>query len=499
MRKLLVLLLAAMMALPAIAGAATVEQLEKQLKDMQQQLDEISASASKGELHAATDRLQLYGDLRVKADTLAYRDIQWPAMIPMGVPPKYQKNNAVVYTTRLRLNMKAKVWDNVNFAGRLSMYKNWGDSTGVKMMDSFSSVTMDGTNGGNTTGDWLRVERAFFNWKDIGGSDFYLSIGRRPSTYGPPTQYRENELRGGTPGGHLVHFNFDGITAGYHLGDATGIEGMTLRFCYGQGYESELGNGELMFGQASLKDVHLGGFDIDIVDDGTNFVQLLLFRAQDISDGFKGLAGMAIDTNGDGIPDLPVIARLTATNNLGGLWIGGVTLSREEDNGLKYFLSIGGSKSDPNGNVSQFPTMMGSPVAFGGLLNDSFGGDKDEKEGYSIYAGVQIPTGDIGKIGLEYNWGSRYWFNFVQGADDMIAPKLAARGHVGEAYYIFDINPNMFIKLGGIYYDYQYTGSGVPVGLPVKVKYAASQSMFHSMLPIVDKAYDGYASLTVKF
>jgi hypothetical protein len=97
-------------------------------------------------------------------------------------------HNDIAYTTRLRLNMKAKVANNVDFAGRLAMYKNWGDSTGVKVFDSWNSFTMDGTDSGNTSGDWLRVERAYFDWKDIGGSNFYLSIGRRPSTmncFGP--------------------------------------------------------------------------------------------------------------------------------------------------------------------------------------------------------------------------------------------------------------------------------------------------------------------------
>jgi len=494
MRKLIGFMLCALLALPALAAAATVDQLEKQLQELQKQIDEISASANKGELHAATDKIQFYGDLRTKADSLTYRGIQWPMATMLGMaPPEYNKNNTIVYTTRLRLNMKANVWDNVDFAGRLSMYKNWGDSTGVKMMDSFG-VTMDGTNGGNTTGDFLRVERAYFNWKDIGGSNFYLSIGRRPSTYGPPTQYRENELRGGTPSGHLVNFNFDGVTLGYHLSELTGIEGQTIRFCYGQGYEAELGNGDLMYTGANLKDTHLGGFNVDVLDDGTNFVQLTLFRAQDITDGFKGLAVMPMfDTDGDGIPDslnsYGLISRLQASANLGGLWIGGLGLSREEDNGIKYFLSLGASQSDPNGNVSL--------AGYGGLLSNN--GDKDKKDGYSIYTGVQIPTGDIGKLGLEYNYGSRYWFNFTQAQDDMVGSKLATRGHVGEAYYIVDINPNMFIKLGGLYYDFEYTGSGAPVGLPVKVKDVMTTPTTHAALPVIDKAYDAYASLTVKF
>ncbi|MBE0500782.1 MAG: DUF3373 family protein, partial [Desulfuromonadales bacterium] len=438
-------------------------------------------------MHTATDNIAFYGDLRVKADSLNYRGIT--AFSPLG-KSVYNLQNSILYTTRLRLNMKAKVWDNVGFSGRLSMYKGWGDSTGVKVMDSFTGVTMDGTNGGNTTGDFLRVERAYFDWKEIGGSNFYLSIGRRPSTYGPPTQYRENELRGGTPSGHLVNFNFDGVTVGYKLGEVTGVDGQTIRFCYGQGYESEVGNGELS-GQISLKDTHLGGFNVDLLNDGTNFVQATLFRAQDITDGFKSI--MAFDAMGSG---LPIVFRMNATENVGNMWIGGLGVAREEENGLKYFASFGWNQSDPNGRVSQFPTIMGHPMGdFGGLLSEDGQG---KENGYSVYVGVQIPTGDIGKFGLEYNWGSQYWFNFVQAADDAIAPKLAARGQVAEVYYILDVNPNTFIKLAGLYYDYEYSGSSNPIGKPTKISEMTGME-FHAMMPVVDKAYDANISLTVKF
>ena len=76
-----------------------------------------------------------------------------PASSPGRNSKTYDINNDILYDTRLRLNMKAKVWDNVKFAGRLAMYKNWGDSTGSKVFDSWNSFTMDGTNSGNTTGD----------------------------------------------------------------------------------------------------------------------------------------------------------------------------------------------------------------------------------------------------------------------------------------------------------------------------------------------------------
>lgn len=480
MKRIIAILATCMLALGA--AGASAETLEQKIDRLEKELADITTRIEKNERHVATDRIDWYGDFRVKADSLRYEDVRW-----MG--QKYNLHNDILYTSRLRLGMKAKVASNVNFSGRLSMYKNWADSTGVKMMDSFST-TMDGTNGGNTTGDWMRVERAYFDWKDIGGSNFYLSIGRRPSTYGPPSQYRENEMRGGTPSGHLVHFNFDGITAGYKLSDITGIEGQTIRFCYGQGYESAIGNGELM-GQSDVRDTHLGGFNIDIINDGTTFVQATLFKATDVTDGFKGLAVMPMsDTDGDGIPDIPntngYISRVQATDNIGDLYLGGFGFAREEMNGINWFASFGWTQANPNGKSGPY----------GGLLSD-YDGNTKARDGYSVYAGVQVPA-PMGKAGLEYNQGSKYWMPFSIGQDDMIGPKLATRGQVYEGYYIFDVNPKMFIKLGGIYYDYEYTGSGVPVGKPVKVEDAGTAPV-HGMMPAIDKAWDTYASLTVKF
>lgn len=435
---------------------------------------------------------------------------------------KFDKDNAVLYTTRLRLNMKARVWDNIKFTGRLNMYKNWGDSSGVKVFDSFDSFTMDGTNSGNTTGDLLHVERAYFDWSDIGGTPFYLSIGRRPSTYGYPTNLRENELRGGTPSGHVVNFNFDGVTVGYGLEDATGIPGATARFCYGQGFESEYGNGSL-FAEPDVKDTHLAGFNIDLYNDGYTALQTTLFRAWDVADSFKGLAVMPFaDHDGDGIPDdmnnNAYISRFQGQADIGDMYLGSLTLIREEMSGLTWFGSLGWTRSKPSAAFN--------PMGLGGLLYDAspvmaltainvnddgsispefeHTGEyvkskdwDDDQDGWSIYVGFQTPA-PLGKFGLEYNYGSQYWTPFTQAQDDVVGSKLATRGHVGEAYYIFDINPRAFIKVGAIYYDYEYTGSGSPVGAPKKVS-DVQDGTEYSLLPVIDKVWDLNASITMKF
>jgi hypothetical protein len=232
--------------------------------------DPVAAAAAALQDMDAADNLNATSQMMIAFPNLAagFGQQQLSGVMPFALAQAARTSdidNDIMYTTRLRLGMKADVSNNMNFAGRLAMYKAWGDSSGSRVFDSWNAFAMDGTSSGRPSGDSIHVERAFFNWKDIAGSDFYLSIGRRPSTYGPPSNYRENELRGGTPSGHLVDFNFDGFTLGYHLSEITGMEGQSVRFCYGQGFESDYGNGSLFNGTtANLKDTHLGGFNIDI-------------------------------------------------------------------------------------------------------------------------------------------------------------------------------------------------------------------------------------------
>lgn len=570
MRKLFVLLLAALFALPATASAAdnaqSITGLRQQIKELSRRLDEVSGRVDKNEIKRAIDHFNWYGDMRVKADTLHYRNVtfnpginvdftdfaakvnngtfgdptnpnsvigqfmaanpqlatafqngQLHGIMPYAFIPKqtYNVDNDVAYTTRLRLSFRAKVWKHVRFSARLTMYKNWGDSTGVKVFDSWNSFTQDGTDGGNTTGDWLRVERAYFAWSNIAGSPFYLSIGRRPSTYGPPTQFRENEPRGGTPDGQLVNFNFDGLTLGYNLGRITGVDGQVVRFCFGQGYESQWGNGEMFPNGVSTRDVNLGGFNVDVLNDGTNFLQLVAFEALDVTDGFKGLIAFptqyaqffapTLNQDLQKFPNFNFVTRVQPTTNIGNISLAGVVFSRKEMNGVNWFLSLGWTRADPNGHAGMFGGLLSDAVYKAQLNQDKTAiimqpdgaTSNTPKNGWSVYTGIQVPA-PLGKAGFEYNYGSKYWIPFTQAQDDMIGSKLATRGHVFEGYYIFQINPKMFIKVGGLYYDYTYTNSGSPVGTPQKISDVKSGKAY-SLLPVVDTAWDGYASMTVKF
>jgi hypothetical protein len=205
------------------------------------------------------------------------------------------------------------------------------------------------------------------------------------------------------------------------------------------------------------------------------------------------------------------MVRYQPTTVVGDMLLGGLGYVREQDNGVNYFASLGWTQLRPNGKAGLFGG-MGSDNLYQIAAVDTTGDgtsdtlvpmptnkvvDASNQDGYGVYVGVQVPSPG-GKFGLEYNYGSEYWTPFTQAQDDIIGSKLATRGHVGEAYYIFDINPNMFLKVGGLYYDYEYTGSGSPIGAPQKVDDVLNGTAV-SLLPVADTAWDGYASLTVKF
>lgn len=377
-------------------------------------------------------------------------------LLPDAARAERDYENSILYTTRLRLNMNAEISEHLAFAGRLSMYKTWGDSAGVQVFNGQpTSMNIDGTSTSVPNSDAIRVDRAYFDWKRIADTGLYLSIGRRPSSSGPPLEIRENRLRGGTPLGHVVDFQFDGVTAGYVF-DSEKVPGLIVRFCYGLGYESGFGSGaELRAPADRLKDVHFGGFNVDLYSTDRMFVQATALRAWRVTDGFNGLVVMPVDPVSGNPTAGPAVMRYTPSANLGDIDLGALLVERH-DGPVHAFASVAGMKTHPNGTTTPF----------GGLLSDPF--SVPESHGaWSVYAGLRFDvTKSSTQLGFEYNHGSQYWFNFTQAADDIVGSKLATRGNAYEAYLSQVIGKYLALRLSGVRYDNQYSGSGWHVGEP---------------------------------
>ncbi|MBI2220016.1 MAG: DUF3373 family protein [Acidobacteria bacterium] len=430
------------------------------------------ASADPSSIYAVLDNnvAAHYADYLLFTSRLTFADLkaamaQFPAaqqaammqmLMPATLRAEQDYTNNILYTTRIRVNMKTDLAKGLSFSGRLAMYKAWGDSAGVQVFNGQpTSINIDGTTIGVPNSDIVRVDRAYFDWNQIGGTGLYLSVGRRPSTGGPPTEMREGRLRGGTPLGHVVDYQFDGVTVGYAFGDK--MKNAIWRFCYGLGYESGFGSGDQLKAPGDrLKDVHFGGLNLDLYSTDTTFVQATVLRAMRVTDGFNSLVVMPVDpVTGNAAPG-PAVMRFTPSSNIGDIDLAALAIERTEGP-VKWFGSVAGMWSHPEDITTPF----------GGLLTDPFS-VPESHDAWSVYTGLRYDFGQT-QVGAEFNRGSRYWFNFTHAADEILLSKLQTRGNVYEVYVNQQIGKYGQLRVSGLQYDYEYSGSGWHLGAPKRL------------------------------
>jgi hypothetical protein len=106
--------------------------------------------------------------------------------------------------------------------------------------------------------------------------------------------------------------------------------------------------------------------------------------------------------------------------------------------------------------AEQQQQMMGQLMTQEGML-----GSNEDETGTSYWVGVQIPAvvTEDGRIGIEYNHGSKYWRPFTYGEDTLIGSKLATRGDAFEVYYSQPLTKAFSMQLRYTKIDYEYTGS----------------------------------------
>ncbi|MBD1400648.1 DUF3373 family protein [Pelovirga terrestris] len=463
MKKVLgILVLVGLLALPLSGLAATLEErieaLNRQTMELKQQLEQIRQQQAQQEeflteidetiYEDMSSRFQWSGDFRTRYDYYS-RDRYNSANNTVT------EKNETLFTNRLRLNMSVSALENVDFVGRLTMYKAWGlqntPSDGMGgTIGGFPAI--DGNSSRTPTDDRLLVDRAIVNWNNIGGSNFWLSMGRRPTTDGPPSQLRlNNPSRMATPVAYM-DWPFDGATLGYAYDKLFGLVDLPgrIRFCYGRGYEAGLG-------ENSLNDTDFAGISWDIYNKNNRFIYLQSYVAMEVFN-YPDMNSMAVAMISDpaqmtvNTPMGPMDMSMPR-QNIGDIYHTSL-LYMDKIQNFNYFISGAWSRTDPNSK---------------GMFNDPFAGspNTDSENGYSIYIGgrFDIPKSNF-KIGAEYNYGSEYWIGMSPGHDDMYASKLATRGQVVEVYGIYDLPGKAVAKLGAAsfrvgyqHYRYDYTGS----------------------------------------
>jgi len=393
-------------------------------------------------------------------------------------------------TNRLRLSMKVQATENMGFKGRLAMYKTWGMQSNPAApfgspytLDSFQ---IDGNTTRQPVNSNLYVDRAIFNWTSIADQPIWLSVGRRPTTDGPPAQLRMGTDERMASPIEYMDYAFDGATVGYaYQWGSEALGTGKVRFCYGRGFEDGLSTNQ-------LNDMDFAGFNIDVLESGYRFLNIQMFEAFNIINTPDGavfpnpleLSGLV---NGNGVLDQA---------NLGNIYHNTIVyMDRVAD--LNFFVAGGWSRTDPSGYDELGNSLLGSWWA-----------PLEAQDGYSFYAGVRYDLDDIRlKLGLEYNYGSENWISMTPAHDDMYNSKLAVRGHVAELYMLYDLPTGealskyakAFMRLGYQYYKYDYTGSGTWLGGPVDIDDLATDPLTAQFYPAVDDQQQVYLTFEVFF
>ena len=357
---------------------------------------------------------------------------------------KVTNNN--IWSNKLMLNMKADITENMNFYGRLSMYKYWGSSN-IHLYTYY-----DNMQGRVPSDSAIYVERAYLNYWFFDKNSYIptsVTLGRQPSSDGPSNQFKDNTTRKGTYSALLYDGAADGVVITSDISKLINNPQSYLRIGYAKGFgysesSSNVGNAFIGASNNDIKDTNVFGvfFDTTVPNLENSLIQLSYSKMIDI-------VANPLDTNSSqnkNIGDVDIYGAMIQASNI-------------KNSHLDMFLQYGHSIAYPNTN--QYSN-------YGGLL--SANGDTSNKSGDSIWIGTRYGFGQKQKykIGLEYNHGSKNWINLTQGSFD-IYNKLSTRGDAYETYLMYVINRYANIRLGYIYIDYDYSGSGWFIGASQKI------------------------------
>jgi hypothetical protein len=339
-------------------------------------------------------------------------------------------------------------------------------------------TTNDGTVGHVPQDSVLRVDYAYATVSNIFDAPVWFSVGRRPSTGGIPSNFRQNTDKQGTAGipSLMVNYAFDGMTLGY-APDIAALPGAYAKLCYGRGFDS--GFQQEGPGAPTLRDTDFVGVNVAAYDSEKLHVEVQWQKGMNIFD---------------------VPSDAGVSTNLGDInWVGGVVTGKVAD--LNLFATVAMSKTDPNNNLTG---PGGLPMA--GLMYNA--GTKQSTTGNAFYVGGRYDIASSGtKIGAEYNRGSKNWITMVPAEDDLWTSKLGTRGDVIELYVIQSLNRKAlakkgeaFVRLGYQLFNFEYTGSNNWVGAPAKISdLTTSPASGPQVLAPVEKAQDIYLTFDVRF
>ena len=434
--------------------------LEKQVNNNKLDLEEVFPTLDTVERKSILDKINFSPEIELRLDQMDYslgkisgentkiynhRDA---SLNGKQRRDEYSKDFKPAGLIRVRLNMNAELDKDVNFHGRMLFVQS--SQTDERLCILSRDIKSKSANSAFT------LDRAYIDYK--ANEDFTFSFGLLPTTGGTPMHFAQNTQRKSMFPALVFDMNTYGIIGTQKFGDDTYAraimaKGYTLRDdCYSYQCNRENIDNANVFGL--YFDTKIDALGDSLVSFGVNMLND--FKAHP----FLG-------------PDIDS----AYAQNLGNMYtLGfGVDSTNIADSGLTIFAHTAMSIPDGNGKEDDYQILSSTPAEKEAGLTasghsgfseaDYAKGEMLSDNGYSVYLGGKysiLPTLDFG---TEYNYGSKYWFSATQGAED-VYNKLATRGHVGEAYLLWQFHKHINAKIGYMYTKENYTGSGWHFGEP---------------------------------
>jgi hypothetical protein len=391
-----------------------IDLLTKEINTIKKDNKRTKKSLSNVKRATGGDNIKFDVDFRNAVDILEYTNNETDESV----------SNSSLLTSRLFLNMGASPMKGLIFKGKLAIYSTWGSHLYVD-----DAPLKDWSASSKPADTVMRVKEAYFVYSNsLGEQPVSFSIGRRPSSNGFLSNYRENEKTSGSPLAHIT--NMEVNAAMVKLDWDRFIPGAYTKFVYGRAHTGEM---ETVYGDNPAARFPYADIESDLEDESVDFFvmpgdayndgqyQLMYQWAHIFNTKGKDLTPNIDGNNPKGIKNAAGSADLFALS----LKVDGIG---DEINDFLDETVVFVSGAYTNYNAKDGYSILGSK-------------NGENQNGNSIWVGALIPDmiTDSGKIGFEYNHGSQYWTPMTWAEDTAIGSKIAVRGDAYEAYWNFNL------------------------------------------------------------
>ncbi len=421
------------------------------INTLKEDVEEISELLPMIEKRTLLDKIQIGAELRTRADWFDFKE-----RVPVrgrSYREGHEEEVHALMSNRFRLNLKAEISKNLQFHGRLTMYKNWMDVDFAAPLDYKASRMR--------TDNDLNVERAYIDY-------FFslheklpmaLSFGRLPMADGLPTDLREDTPRKATFPSLSYDIEGDGLGLSIMLDKLTGLKKSAFRFIYlRQNDDNDIYPYRTTELDLEESNIYISQFETMLP--GSYFKDILFIL------NFIAVPDLpSMDLTGQGLNpvDLP--------DSQGSMWY--LTVFAEAKNflgtGFDWFAGFSYFDLDADGGPVKYRF---GPVPVNITFNNR--DNYSEKSARAFHVGLRytipVPSLNRPKFGIEYNRGSKYWLSNTSASEDPLN-KLATRGYAWDFYYIQPINRYLTARFGHTFVRDRYKmGMSGPKHVRQKIK-----------------------------